>query len=106
MTENYVGDLETIADIFIRDVGPYYTPYFAHILSYWKQRAQNPNLLIIFYEDMLRDVYDVISRIADFLNVNVTRENVEKLADHTSVKSMKKNPMCNLDEKMAVRFKF
>lgn len=102
LMKNYIGDLETIADIFIRDLGPYYAPYFKHILSYWEQRKKNPNLLIIFYEDMKKDVCSVIRRIAKFLEIDVTEEVVNKLAEHTSVKSMKQNPMCNYEAQLQV----
>ena len=102
LTNSYTGDLETIADIFIRDLGPDSAPFFQHILSYWEQREKDPNLLIIFYEDMKKDANNLIKRIAKFLNINVSEEDVNKLAEHTSVKNMKKNPMCNAEEGMKV----
>ena len=55
LTENFTGDLQLIADIMLKDIGPYYAPFFTHILSYWKQR-ENPNLLIVHYEEMQRDI--------------------------------------------------
>jgi len=102
MVRNYTGDLETIADVFIRDLGPDSAPFFHHVLTYWNKRENDPNLLIIFYEDMKKDPCDVIKRIAQFLNIDVTEENVKKLAEHTSVKSMKENPMCNAKDGIKV----
>ena len=88
VANGYTGDLETIANIFIRDLGPDFVPFFKHILSYREQREKYPNLLIIFYEDMKKDANSVIKRIAKFLNINVSEEDVNKLAEHTSVKNM------------------
>ena len=105
LTENYSGDLECIVDMFINDLGPYHTPYFKHILSYWEQREIDPNLLVVFYEDMKKDANSVIKRIATFLEIDLTEEDVNRLAEHTSINSMKKNPMCNAEDRMEVSFK-
>ena len=103
MTENYTGGLDLLTDIFIRDVGPYYAPFFKHILSYWNQKQSgNPNILVIFYEDMQRDIRSVIEKIATFLKVDVTEDSVELLAEHISFKNMKVNPMTNMSDSMKV----
>jgi len=73
--ENYKGTLETIADMFLRDVGPYYTPFFKSILSYWNQRSES-NILTVHYEDMKRDLASVIKKVAEFLEIEVTDDNV------------------------------
>ena len=54
---------------------------------------------------MKKDANSVIKRIAKFLNINVFEEDVNKLAEHTSVKNMKKNPMCNAEAGINVSFK-
>ena len=103
MMENYTGGLDLLTDIFIRDVGPYHAPFFKHILSYWNQKQSgNPNILVIFYEDMQRDIRSVIKKIATFLKVDVTDDSVELLVEHTSFKNMKVNPMTNMSHAVKV----
>ena len=86
MTNNYTGGLNLLTDIFIRDLGPLHGPFLKHILSYWNQKQSgNPNILVIFYEDMQRDISSVIKKIATFLGVDVTDDSVESLAEHLSL---------------------
>ncbi|XP_066922835.1 luciferin sulfotransferase-like [Clytia hemisphaerica] len=96
LTENYTGDLQTIAEIMLQDVGPIYAPFFTHILSYWNQR-ENPNLLIVHYEEMQKDVTGVIKRVAKFIGTEEYSDGqIAKLVEHTSVDKMRANPMVNV----------
>jgi len=98
MIENYSGNLDLLVDVFLKDLGPNYAPFFKHILSYWNQKQSgNPNILVIFYEDMQRDIQSVIKKIATFLEVDVTDDSVKLLAEHISFKNMRVNPMTNMD---------
>ena len=80
--------------MLLRDVGPYYAPFFTNVLSYWNQRSKS-NILIVHYEDMKKDLASIIKKIAEFLDVELSDENLGKLVEHTSFKSMRANPMCN-----------
>lgn len=64
------------------------------IESFWDQRNE-PNVLIIKYEDMKRDLKSVIIKVAKFLNKSLNDEELDKLVDHLSFKSMKNNPSTN-----------
>ena len=102
LTENYTGDLSLLVDIFIRDLGPYYAPYFKHVLSYWEERQRKSNMLIIFYEDLKKDIKSMIKKIADFVEIEVSEEDVERLSEHTSIDKMRVNPMTNLEDGIKV----
>ena len=52
---------------------------------------------------MQRDIKSVIKKIATFLEVDVTDDSVELLAEHTSFKNMKMNPMTNMSHAVKVR---
>lgn len=47
-----------------------YSPFFDHVLGYWKQREQS-NILFVKYEDLLKDPVNIIKKIAEFLEVNI-----------------------------------
>ena len=51
---------------------------------------------------MQRDIRSVIKKIATFLKVDVTDDSVELLAEHTSFKNMKVNPMTNMSHAVKV----
>eukprot|EP00111_Clytia_hemisphaerica_P023050 TCONS_00067818-protein len=95
LTENFTGDVELIADIMLKDIGPFYAPFFTHILSYWKQ-CENPNLLIVHYEEMQKDIAGIIKRVAKFINAKeYSDDQIEKLIEHTSLDNMKVNTSVN-----------
>ena len=88
--EKYTGDFQTIINILTKDVGFNFGPFFKNVLSYWEHRADD-NLLAVFYEEMQKDLGSVIERVADFLGITVTGEQVDRLKEHLSFKSMKSN---------------
>ena len=89
--ENYTGDIQTIANIMTRDgIGLSYGPFFKVILSYWNKRHED-NILIVFYEEMQKDLGSVIQRVADFLNASITTERIQHLVKFLSFDTMKGN---------------
>lgn len=104
VTKNYSGSLELLTELFLRDIGPEYAPFFSNVLGYWNRR-EHENILVTFYEDMQRDLPSVIRKVADFLDKKaMSDDDVAKLCDHLSFDKMKANPMTNLDGLIDVRF--
>ena len=64
-----------------------YGSVFDHFTSFWSQRSK-PNILIVFYEDLLRDKPTEIRKIAKFLNVVLNDEQVKVIVDATSFSTM------------------
>lgn len=64
------------------------------MFSYWKNRNL-PNLLIIRYEDLISDLRGQIKLLASFLEKQFTEAQIDKLVDHLSFHTMKKNPAVN-----------
>ena len=77
------------------DVGFTWGPYFKHVFSYWDQRTKD-NLLIVSYEDMQEDLPAVIRKVANFLDIQVTADEIKELTLHLSFDNMKANKMTNL----------
>lgn len=93
--DGYKGTLEDFCELFLQGMiccGPFWD----HILDFWEQRY-NPNVLIIKYEDMKKDLRSVIYRISSFLSKPLNEDQVEKLLYHVSFENMKKNPAVNYE---------
>ena len=68
--------------------------WWKHVASWWKE-SNNPNLLILSFEDMKRNAEKEIWRIAEFLGCELDNDMVEKIKDNTTFKVMKENPSTN-----------
>ncbi|KAG5886445.1 hypothetical protein JTB14_024659 [Gonioctena quinquepunctata] len=73
-----------------------YLPYFEHVKEAWAKRNEN-NFLFLFYEDTLRDKPKAIQQIAEFLDVNLTQEDIDSLVDHLKIENFKGNKSVNLE---------
>lgn len=68
----------------------YYGCWPDHIASYWNVRDQ-PNVLLVKFEELKIDLDGEITRIANFLGINLTPEEHRQVAELSSFKWMKKN---------------
>jgi hypothetical protein len=91
----YEGTKEDFIAAFLNDQ-VIYAPFNEHVLDFWKIR-HHENILFLFYEDMKRNMPNVVRSAMKFLNKSFTDEEVEKLCQHLSVESMRANPACNND---------
>ena len=55
----------------------------------WYQVRDNPNILFLCFEDVKRDSLGATTQIAKFLGVNLSDEQLERVAQVTSVEAMK-----------------
>ena len=71
-----------------------YGDTFDHVLSWWAHR-DSPNILVLTYEDMKKDLPQAVSKIASFLQVDLSLEVVQKIADLTTFDKMKTDATAN-----------
>ena len=67
-----------------------YGDYFDHLLT-WLPYKDNKNVLFMTYEDMKRNLLQSISQIASFIEVELSRGVILKIADQTTFDSMQKD---------------
>lgn len=87
MLHNYTGSLEDFADSFLSDLA-LYSPYHEHVFDFYKLRKDN-NVLFLWYEDMKRDFEAEVRRTINFFGKSFGDEDIEKLCNHLSFKSMR-----------------
>lgn len=69
-----------------------------HMIEYYRRR-DDPNILIVKYEDMKRDLPAVIRQCAKHINVSrtLTTDDIDKICEHVKFEKMEKNASVNLE---------
>ena len=93
VVHGYTGDFPSFFDLFMDNL-LFYSPYFEYVKDIWSRR-QDPNLCILFYEDMKKDLSGSLRKAARFLGKELKNE--EALIDHLSFKKMRYNTAVNKD---------
>ena len=91
----FCGSFREYFDIFMDGLVAWGS-YWEYNKEIWK-RKDDPNVLLVFYEDMKRDLASCIHKVAKFLDKDITEEQVRLLENHLSFESMKNNPTVNLE---------
>ena len=68
--------------------------WFDFNLSYWNNRSKY-NVLLVRYEDLLKDFSGSVKKMADFLEVELSEEQIATIAEHVHFDSMQKNDNIN-----------
>ena len=72
----------------------YFGNYFDHLLS-WLPHKDDKNVLFLKYEDMKGDLPGAVSRIASFVEADLSSDVIAKISDLTSFDNMKKDDAVN-----------
>jgi len=92
----YDGSWDEFFDLYINGkVG--YGSFFEHVLDWYRASKNFQNILFIKYEDMKRDLSLAVKTVADFLEVKLDRNLLEKIVTQSSFEAMAANPKANLD---------
>jgi aryl sulfotransferase len=70
--------------------GTPYLSYFAYESSFWNARKA-PNLLFVHYNDLQADLMGEMRRIADFLDVDISDEEIKRMAGSATFSTMRKD---------------
>lgn len=84
----YTGTLDEFIDCFVQD-NIYWAPVYPHMINFCEAAEKLDNILILSFEELKKDLKSVIRKVAKFLKVSVSDEDIEKLADHLSFKNMR-----------------
>lgn len=73
-----------------RDGYPFW-PFWEHVRGWWEVRDL-PNLMLVHFESLKKDMPGEIRRIADFLDIAIDEANWNAILEHCSFDYMKENP--------------
>ena len=99
---SYCGDFASYFDLFMDDLVAW-SSYWTYNKEAWKLR-DHPNVCLLFYEDMKRDLGGCIKKVAKFLQKEISNDRLKVLEDHLSFKSMKDNTTVNLENLREIGF--
>ncbi|XP_045921779.1 sulfotransferase 6B1 [Micropterus dolomieu] len=64
--------------------------YFDHALA-WEKKMDDPNVMVVTYEDLKRDLSEGIRKIATFFGFSLTEAQVQKIAEGSTFSAMKQS---------------
>ncbi|KAL4714520.1 hypothetical protein ACJJTC_006566 [Scirpophaga incertulas] len=89
----YKIEMKQLWNLFINDQLEW-TPYFENVKESWAMR-HHPNMLFLFYEDLLKDLPSAVKQVAKFLGKTMTEEQISRLCTHLSFDNFKNNKSVN-----------
>ncbi|XP_017112643.1 sulfotransferase family cytosolic 1B member 1-like [Drosophila elegans] len=82
------GSLDEFVDDFVADKMAF-TSYWAHVIDFYRMRNEE-NVFFVTYEEMSRNLKDVVQRLSRFLDCKELSESeMDKLLTHLNFKNMK-----------------
>ena len=63
--------------------------YFGYVKKWWPYR-NDPNVMLLHYSDARRDLRGHVAKIANFLDVVLTDEELDKVTERCGIEHMKK----------------
>ena len=92
---NYQGTLnEFYHDVFIKPGKSEQGWYFDHLRD-WLDQKGNPNIHFLFFEDMVEDLKREIQKLIGFLNVECSKDKLDRIVQSSKFDSMTTNNAVN-----------
>ncbi|XP_040271534.1 sulfotransferase 2B1-like [Bufo bufo] len=89
----YKDDFQDFVSLFLsKDI--IFGGWFKHVKG-WLTIKDNPNLLILSYEDLIKDLKGNVIKISKFLGKELDDAAIDSVVEHSSFQAMKANPMSN-----------
>ena len=74
-----------------------YGSYFDHVLPWWQASQKADNILFLKYEDMKRDLADVVRQTANFIEVPLNQTLLERVMAGSGFRAMATNKKTNFN---------
>jgi hypothetical protein len=91
---SYTGDWKAFFDLFVSG-RVLYGLWFSHVAAWWDAGKEAKNILFVTYEDMHKDLNNVITRVSAFLNIPASQDMLNSIAIQSTFTSMQANSKTN-----------
>lgn len=92
----YSGSFTDMLDGFLKGE-VIYGSYFKHVEEYLRLSELKSNMLLVAYEDMVTDMPKVIRKVTKFLDIPLSDEDIEKVADYVHFDNMRERKCCKVE---------
>jgi len=69
--------------------------WYEHVKGWWDRKQNNPNILYLFYEDLVEDTVRELERLCSFLGLSPSMDHKQMIRQRVHFDSMKNNKMAN-----------
>ncbi|CAJ1084942.1 cytosolic sulfotransferase 2-like [Xyrichtys novacula] len=69
--------------------------WFDHVTGWWEKKQTHPQVLYLFYEDLIEDTRREIDRLCSFLDLSLSVEEKQHVVNRVKFDNMKHNKMTN-----------
>lgn len=89
--DTYAGDEPPAAVKDLLPGSPLEIMYFGYVRNWWPYR-DDPNVILLHYSNVRKDLKGHVSKIANFLDVDLTEEELDTVTERCGMDHMKKRP--------------
>ncbi|XP_024148943.1 cytosolic sulfotransferase 2 [Oryzias melastigma] len=69
--------------------------WYEHVRGWWEKKKSHPNILYLFYEDLIEDTEQGLDKLCSFLGLSPTSELKKQIIEKVLFDNMKNNKMAN-----------
>uniref|UniRef100_A0A3P9LGD8 Sulfotransferase n=1 Tax=Oryzias latipes TaxID=8090 RepID=A0A3P9LGD8_ORYLA len=79
--------------------------WYEHVKGWWEKKKSHPNILYLFYEDIIENTEEELDKLCSFLGLSPSSESKKQVMEKALFDNMKNNKMANGSADAVLDFK-
>uniref|UniRef100_A0A3P9I587 Sulfotransferase n=1 Tax=Oryzias latipes TaxID=8090 RepID=A0A3P9I587_ORYLA len=79
--------------------------WYEHVKGWWEKQKSHPNILYLFYEDLIENTEEELDKLCSFLGLSPSSESKKQVMEKALFDNMKNNKMANGSADAVLDFK-